>query len=135
MYKLFTMQQATTLLPVVDEKLREMQGAIKDIMVLREQLEGASGLELQHMAEEIKFLMGVVHADKLELDRMGVHLQDVESGRVDFPSRLGAEVIYLCWEQGEDAITHYHRLNQGANARVPLPEGVAEAPGTPRASA
>ena len=129
MYKLFTVQEANKLIPVVDQKLRELQGAVQDILALREALQpmNALGLEAQQTAEEIKFLLGVVQQEKLELDNMGVHLQDVETGLVDFPSRLGAEVIYLCWEQGEDAITHYHRLNQEVKARQPLPsERVSE---------
>ena len=123
MYKLFTVQEANKLIPVVDQKLRELQGAVQDILALREALGpmNALSLEAQQTAEEIKFLLGVVQQEKLELDNMGVHLQDVETGLVDFPSRLGAEVIYLCWEQGEDAITHYHRLNQEVKARQPLP--------------
>ena len=129
MYKLFTVQEANKLIPVVDQKLRELQGAVQDILALREALQPMNGLSLeaQQTAEEIKFLLGVVQQEKLELDNMGVHLQDVETGLVDFPSRLGAEVIYLCWEQGEDAITHYHRLNQEVKARQPLPsERVSE---------
>ena len=127
-YKLFTVQEANNLIPVVDQKLSEMQGAIRDILALREALQpmNALSLEAHRTAEEIKFLLGVVQQEKLELDSMGVHLQDVETGLVDFPSRLGAEVIYLCWEQGDDAVTHYHRLNQEVKARQPLPSAGAE---------
>ncbi len=123
MYKLFTVQEANNLIPVVNQKLSEMQGAIRDILALREAMQpmNALSLEAQQTAEEIKFLLGIVQQEKLELDGMGVHLQDVETGLVDFPSRLGAEVIYLCWEQGKDAVTHYHRLNQEVKARQPLP--------------
>ena len=123
MYKLFTRQEANKLIPVVDQRLREMQEAIRGILALRERLQMMNPLSLEAhgTAEEIKFLLGVVQQDKGVLDGMGVHLQDVETGLVDFPSRLGAEVVYLCWEQGEDAVTHYHRLNQEVKARQPLP--------------
>ena len=123
MYKLFTRQEANKLIPVVDQRLREMQEAIRDILALRGRLQTMNPLSLEAhgVAEEIKFLLGVVQQDKGLLDGMGVHLQDVETGLVDFPSRLGAEVVYLCWEQGEDAVTHYHRLNQEVKARQPLP--------------
>ncbi|ADI14591.1 DUF2203 domain-containing protein [Truepera radiovictrix] len=123
MYKLFTKEQATALLPVVDEKLRELQGAVRDIAALRSELQSLppTSLRAQAAAEELKFVMAAAYATKQELDRMGVFVQDLERGLVDFPSRLGAEVVYLCWEQGEDAITHFHRLNQGVGARRPLP--------------
>jgi hypothetical protein len=33
---------------------------------------------------------------------------------------LGAEVVYLTYEKGKQAITHYHRLNEATT--LPLPE-------------
>lgn len=142
MYKLFTKQQATALLPVVDETLRDLQGAVHDIQAIRSELQtlSATSLKAQGRAEELKFLLSTVLSSKLELDRLGVYVPDLEHGLVDFPSRLGTEVVYLCWEQGEDAITHFHPLNQSAEARRPLPndagEGhLGELPPRPNASA
>jgi hypothetical protein len=140
MYKLFTKEQATALLPVVDEKLRELQGAVRDIAALRSELQALppTSLRAQAATEELKFLMMVAYTTKQELDRLGVFVQDLERGLVDFPSRLGAEVVYLCWAQGEDAITHFHPLNQGAGARRPLPLNAQRTPAPPpvqRASA
>lgn len=140
MYKLFTQDQATELLPVVDERLRELQAAVRDLAALRSELQTLppTSLRAVAVAEEIKFLMAAAFQSKGELDRLGVFVQDLERGLVDFPSRLGAEVVYLCWAQGEDAITHFHPLNQGAKARQPLPARPAEhAPSAPerRASA
>lgn len=128
MYKLFTLEEATQLIPVVDQHLGDMQVAVTDMLRLRQGLQDqeAFSVTARNSVQEISFLLGVIHDSKAELDRLGVHLKDVESGLVDFPSQLGAEVICLTWEKGQDAITHYHRL-AGDTAPRPLPEILAGA--------
>lgn len=122
MYKLFTHEEATRLLPLVDGHLAHMQGAVHETLGLRQALSKTTALSVhgQNLAREIAFLLGDIHHHKAELDRLGVHLKDVETGVVDFPSKLGAEVVCLSWERGQDAITHYHRLNSEDEIR-PLP--------------
>lgn len=122
MYRLFSIDEATSLLPVVAEHLDAIQKAVSDVIRLRDEIQASSGPSLQgyNLTQEIGFLLNVVHGNKADLDRLGVHLKDVESGSVDFPSKLGAEVVCLTWEKGQDAITHYHRLTGDTSVR-PLP--------------
>jgi len=125
MYRLFTLSEATRLLPVVDQHLGELQRAAADLGRLRErssELPGAS-VESANIAREMAFLLDVIHASKAELDRLGVQLRDVQVGLVDFPSQLGAEVVCLTWEKGQGAITHYHPLSGDTDTR-PLPGAV-----------
>ena len=133
MYRLFTLEEATTLLPVVDTNLGEMQEAIQDMLNLRQTLGNVdpSSLEARNLAQEIGFLVSVIRERKADLDRLGVHLKDIESGLVDFPSQLGAEMILLTWERGQDAITHFKRLT-GDSTPQPLPH---PEPRTPAATA
>lgn len=128
MYRLFTLTEATRLLPVVDEHLGVLQGAANDVARLRERLTelSAASIEANNVGKEIAFLLGVIHNSKAELDRLGVQIRDVEEGLVDFPSQLGAEVVCLTWEKGQDAITHYHALS-GDTATRPLPPGLDDA--------
>jgi len=123
MYKLFTQAQATDLIRVVDPMLRDLQGALKDVVRIRDERAAlrSESLRAQQLATELTFVVESAQLTKRELDRLGVVLKDVEQGVVDFPSTLGAEMVYLSWEQGEDAVTHYHALNQEAAARQPLP--------------
>ncbi len=122
MYRLFTLTEATRLLPVVDEHLGALQGAAADLARLRERGSAveAATIEAVNLSRETAFLLEVVHTSKAELDRLGVQIRDVQEGLVDFPSQLGAEVVCLTWEKGQDAITHYHPLSGEADAR-PLP--------------
>ncbi|MEJ2359773.1 MAG: DUF2203 family protein [Deinococcales bacterium] len=79
-------------------------------------------------AREMAFLLDVIHTSKAELDRLGVQVRDVQEGLVDFPSQLGAEVVCLTWERGQDAITHYHPLSGDTDTR-PLPGAVEDTRG------
>ena len=122
MYRLFTFGEATGLLPVVDTSLGEMQEAICDMLSLRQSLASLDpdSPEARNVSQEIDFLLSVTRERKADLDRLGVHLKDVESGLVDFPSKFGSEMILLIWERGQDTITHFRRLT-GDSAPQPLP--------------
>jgi hypothetical protein len=122
MLRLFTVQEATDLIPIVGRHVGDLQRAAADMAALRRSLAGThpATVEARNGVQEIQFLLGIVHDAKAELDRLGVQLTDLESGVVDFPSRIGAEVVHLTWEQGQDAITHYHRLG-GDTRQQPLP--------------
>jgi hypothetical protein len=121
MYRLFTLEEATHMIPTVDRLLGEMQEAASDLAGVRERLARvrAVSVEARNGAQETAFLLGQLQTAKAELDRLGVHLKDVESGVVDFPSQLGAEVICLSWEKGQSEITHYHRLGEDASKLLP----------------
>ena len=55
-----------------------------------------------------------------ELKAMEVVLRDLDRGLVDFPSLREGREVYLCWEQGEDAIGWWHDLDAGHAGRQPL---------------
>jgi hypothetical protein len=122
MFKLFSLQEANKLIPTVDGLLGEMQNAITDALSLRQAFAELkpNSLEARNMIQEMQFLGRLVNENKAELDKLGVFIQDIDTGKIDFPSQLGAEVVYLTWEKGNDAITHYHRLNEGTV--LPLPQ-------------
>ena len=121
MYRLFTLEEATDMIPTVDRLLGEMQTAARVIAILKERLTRLNpvSVEARNCAQEVAFLLQELHTVKADLDRLGVHLKDVETGVVDFPSQLGAEVVCLSWEKGQDAITHYHRFGDDAAKLLP----------------
>lgn len=112
MYKLFTVEEAKELIPVVDRHLRTMQEAIEDVTRAQGALKAAKpfSIEARNLQTDIAFSLSSLQDSKAELDRLGVFLKDMDAGVIDFPSRVGAEVVYLSWRQGEPTITHYHRV-------------------------
>jgi hypothetical protein len=50
----------------------------------------------------------------------GCVIKDLDTGLLDFPSRINNEDVYLCWRLGEDRIRFYHRQDEGFAGRKPL---------------
>lgn len=121
MFKLFSVAEANKMIPTVDAHLDALQSAIDDTLRLRKELAAlpAHTVAARNKAQELAFAVTEVHATKAELDRLGVFVQDLGAGVVDFPSQLGAEVVCLSWEKGQDAITTYHRLNDPERRSLP----------------
>jgi hypothetical protein len=55
-----------------------------------------------------------------EIEEMGAVLKDPRTGLVDFYGRVDGKAVWLCWKYGEDAVTHYHALDEGFVARKPI---------------
>ncbi len=90
---------------------------------LRERLDSEER-ELSHDLEETL----------ARLDRDGIEVKDLDTGLVDFRSVRNGEPIYLCWQRGESAVSHYHSISGGFRSRRPIPpdgEDAPESPGEP----
>ena len=55
-----------------------------------------------------------------EIHGRGAIVKDIDTGLVDFPAVRDGEEILLCWRLGEDAITHWHSLEEGFAGRKRL---------------
>ena len=126
------MSEAQTLLPVLESLLqRAREAALK-----------AAGIELemQRLSHRI-FLSGGMHVDVAvvarrraehdkasqetkdtlaEIEAIGVQVQDLQEGVLDFPCQVEGKQVMLCWKLGETAITHWHEVEEGAEKRQPV---------------
>lgn len=123
MFKLFSINEANNLIPEVSRIIGEMQDAVSDVTRLRQEIVSLdqNSVTARNIAQEIGFLLRSIQSSKVELDRLGVFLRDVDSGQVDIPSQLGAEVVLLTWHKGDGAITQFHRLNTKEVEPLPFP--------------
>jgi hypothetical protein len=80
----------------------------------------ADALRLQHLA-------GEVTAAVERINELGCLVKDLEQGLVDFYSLMDDEPVFLCWQFGEPAVTHWHPLDGGFASREPI-EGVSVRP-------
>jgi hypothetical protein len=124
MLKLFSLEEANNLIPTLEGFLGELQLGIKDTLRLRQELSTITPntIEARNLMQELSFLLRQINESRAQLDKMGIFLKDLEHGHVDLPSQLGAEVVYLTYEKGKPAITHYHRLNEGTTLPLPIGE-------------
>jgi len=128
----FTLQEAQTLLPVLESLLKSaMQG--KSIIEAVDQefqqvqsrvfLHGGSFLNIGYLkkrkAEREKAVQRVKDA-VAEIDATGVQVKDLDFGLVDFPAEKYGEDVMLCWRYGEPEVSFWHKHNEGYNSRKPL---------------
>jgi len=133
----FTLEEAQTLVPVLESLLRTAISGKK----LMEDVEG----ELQALGHRI-FLNGGTHVDVVplarrkaerakaeqrakdalaEIDSIGVQVKDLDIGLLDFPCEVDGRIVLLCWKMGETSITHWHSPEEGFAGRKPIDERIA----------
>lgn len=128
----FTLEEAQSLLPVLESLLRAAIAGKKVI----EEVEA----EQQALSHRI-FLNGGTRVDVVtvarrkaeraraeqrakdalaEIDSIGVQVKDLDIGLLDFPCQVEGQTILLCWKLGEPSITHWHGTTEGFAGRKPI---------------
>jgi hypothetical protein len=135
----FTLDEAKSLLPVLESLLRTAINAKKIIdeadaeqqaLQHRVFLNGGMFLDIvplaRRKAERAKAEQRVKDA-LAEIDSIGVQVKDLDIGLLDFPCDVEGQVILLCWKLGEKTITHWHGVQEGFAGRKPIDQRIAKA--------
>jgi hypothetical protein len=122
----YTLEQASELLPRVAEIIERMRVARNQLgdREAREALSdagptnggGAPGRTVSQGFLELRDSM-------IELRELEVVLRDLDRALIDFPSLRDGSEVYLCWQEGEDAIEYWHEPEAGFAGRRPLADG------------
>ncbi|MEW9699731.1 DUF2203 domain-containing protein [Paenibacillus sp. SI8] len=130
--KIFTLDEANAMLPVIDQELKKIQALKRDFEVKYMELRRMKNEEAEVSGEEkdpfffleteLEFLQieakGLIKGFELK----GVELKDIDTGLVDFPGRMDGQDVLLCWKQGEEAIRYYHGKHEGFAGRKLISE-------------
>lgn len=122
--RLFTPEEANSLLPELRPYVDEMIAGRNEILRLRPSLEPVLEKAVQNGAnqrtDEALEAFNQVKAAIETIQQYGVLVKDVNSGLLDFPAQLEGQVVFLCWQHGEPAVNHWHNLDDGFAGRQPL---------------
>lgn len=124
--KLFTVDEANSLLPTIRPKLESMKAHYSKIESFRESAKlaansaqfGGGGME-----SGSHYVKSLYEVGKLttEFHTLGIQLKDYTRGLIDFPTMRGGQVVLLCWQLGEgDEIEWWHEVEAGFSGRQPL---------------
>lgn len=132
--KTFTLDEAQSLLPVLDALLKralegkqaaeEVETCLADLN-RRIYLSGGMKVDIAGVARkraEMEEHLQRVRETLTEIDTIGVQVKDLETGLLDFPFRLDDQVVLLCWRMGEPTIDHWHTVESGFKGRQPVDE-------------
>jgi hypothetical protein len=134
--KTFTLDEAQTLLPVLESLLRTaingkkvMEEVEGEMLALnrRISLNGGTHVDVvavaRRKAERVKAEQRAKDALS-EIDSIGVQVKDIDIGLLDFPCEVEGEVVLLCWKMGESSITHWHGTSEGFAGRKLIDERI-----------
>src|SRR3984893_8414022 len=134
----FTLDEAQTLLPVLEsllrtamagKKLMEEVDAEMQAVGPRIFLNGGTHLNIvplaRRKAERVKAEQRVRDAFA-EIDSIGVQIKDLDIGLLDFPCTVEGRTVLLCWKLGEKSITQWHGVEEGFAGRKPIDERIAK---------
>lgn len=74
-------------------------------------------LEFNHHLEEMKTLEDDVERWTKRITRLGGHVKSVDPPLVDFYGVREKRLVYWCWTRGEEAIEHWHQIDEGFASR------------------
>jgi hypothetical protein len=124
--KLFTVEEANSLLPNVRPIVHKVQRAHKQLVRLegaaREAAGGAEhgGGGLSNGQRYAQLLVDL-SLGATELEALGIQLKDYSHGLIDFPCMRDGRVVLLCWKADEgDNIEWWHDVEAGFAGRQPL---------------
>ncbi len=130
--RLFTMEEATALLPrlrSVLPSLQELQRQLDVIAGARQdigRIAGGNGSPRDDVLGQAgprgraRELRERLDAGLEEIASLGCAVKDLGRGLVDFPTLRDGVVVYLCWQLGEERIAFWHGLEAGFGGRQPL---------------
>jgi len=98
--------------------IESMGGAEVAVGILQDGAAAPRGREAD--AGRLQRLAGEVTAAVERINALGCLVKDLEQGLVDFYSMMDDEPVFLCWQFGEPAVTHWHPLDEGYGARQPI---------------
>jgi hypothetical protein len=130
--KTFTLDEAQSLLPVVESLLNRALEAKQAASDLQETIgdqarrifvSGGMFIDIAAAQKRRIALDALVQRAKdaiQEIDAAGVQIKDLDIGLLDFPFQLEGETVLLCWKRGEPRIEFWHRIEDGFAGRQPI---------------
>jgi len=141
--KTFTLDEAQSLLPVLESLLKRAIEGKRDAEEVESQLSelsrqiylsGGMRVDLAAVAQqraEMESHLERVRESIAEIDAIGVQVKDLDTGLLDFPFRLDEDIVLLCWRLGESSIEHWHTVESGFQGRQPVDERFRRRSGRP----
>jgi hypothetical protein len=119
--KIFTLGEATALLPRVRELVETLQEAQRAMEERHDEVMSSVPTNGGGAVHRAFFDASKASSTALnELTGLGVIVRDPANGLVDFPTERDGQPAFLCWKAGEDRIAWWHPTETGFSGRQPL---------------
>lgn len=125
--KLFTVEEANELLPVIRPKLERIRARYAVTASFRDSVKAAALAATESggggLPSGTRYVKSLYEIGKLttELGDLGIQLKDYSRGLIDFPCSRNGQIVLLCWQLGEaEKIEWWHEIETGFAGRQRL---------------
>jgi hypothetical protein len=122
--RLFTIDEANELIPLLRPKLEQIRAQYASLAVYRDSAklaaEAANEFGGGGMAGGSAYVTRLYEVGKIatELHELGIQLKDYSRGLIDFPSLRDGRVVLLCWQlDDQDELEWWHEIESGFAGR------------------
>ncbi|NMF01316.1 DUF2203 domain-containing protein [Aneurinibacillus aneurinilyticus] len=127
--RFFTVEEANKLLPDIRQEIEALQHIRNEFHQKYLELTTYKKRHPQQIAintqdeyifkmeASLEFLEMQAQMHVANIHSHGVQLKEIDPGLVDFPALINGEEVLLCWQEGEEKITHYHGVHDGFAGR------------------
>ncbi|MFG1707747.1 DUF2203 domain-containing protein [Nonomuraea sp. M3C6] len=119
MDRIFTLDEARSLLPAVMEEAREVIAARADLAEIAYDRE-TRGESERGGIPELKAHEARIEEILSGWTERGIEVKGLAPVLIDFPAVLEGQSVRLCWIEGERELAWYHRTELGFAGRRPL---------------
>ena len=115
--KVFTVEDANRMLPLIRTIVADiLRSGMEMKRLSRETMTGDIASKLENRIADLKKYLQ-------ELEDLGCSYKDwdFKTGLVDFPGEIDGQPVLWCWRSDEEAVTHYHGVQEGYDKRRLVP--------------
>ena len=132
--KIYTPEEANGVIPRLMEVLPKLKALRDEVVRIQNKCDveeltsfGSSGAVAEEARAKMDEYQTRIHSIERDFEKRlrffeeaGCELKGLDPGLVDFYAEKDGELVYLCWREGEDRISHWHPLGSGFAGRQPL---------------
>lgn len=118
--KHYTRDEAQALLPQVRQWLQQLTNLRRELERFDKRLSGLMNPGQDVGGELVNnWIRALADTQQVlgEFQSRQIFIKDLERGLLDFPAIIGGREVFLCWEQDEESIEHWHDLDAGYGGR------------------
>jgi hypothetical protein len=121
--KYFTLAEARRALPLIKRIAKDVRAVQGLRVTLNEQIHAhIAQTQREEALLEARFDLATSQLEGYiqELAQVGAELKDASTALLDFPALHQGREVLLCWQGGEETITHWHERDGGFAGRKPV---------------
>lgn len=124
----FTVQSANQMLPLIERIMVDLMSLSTEMELQAAQIRGIDHLpkptNLAAFSDELAAIKEAFNTDRQrlescqrELTSLGVKIDSLKDGAIDFPAFLNRRPVMLCWKVGESSVSHWHHTGENFQQR------------------